>query len=373
MDVPWWKKVWNSFSWPKYNFFIWLVAQRICLTWENLRKRGFQGPSICYLCMHNEEDCSHLFFLCPFSRDIWHKWWEAWQHACFHATSLIEFWDSLGRPPTKTSFLQVAWAIGPALIIWNLWLERNWRVFCDSHIQSSQLWQKIVNRLQETISAKCNLSVNFDLGDYAIVRNLQLKNIKIDYGAGNRSHHAKQRISRVGRWIPPPMGILKINTNGSSHGNPGHAGIGGIGRGEDGCAVFFFSIYIGQHSNNLMEALAIKIVVERGCSLGWRKIICELDSQIVVDMLNNQNLNDVSWQLAFVVRQILQMCNTLEFVSFCHIPREWNRVADCLAKWASEHVDGWDFSGRDGIHQDYLETLDRLMLEDRMLQEHPMV
>lgn len=117
MDVPWWKKVWNRFSWPKCNFFLWLVAQRKFLMWDNLLKRGFQGPSICYLCMHNEEDCSHLFFLCPFSREIWHKWWEAWQHACFHATSLIEFWDSLGRPPTITSFLQVVWAIGPALII----------------------------------------------------------------------------------------------------------------------------------------------------------------------------------------------------------------------------------------------------------------
>lgn len=84
---------------------------------ENLRKRGFHGPSICYLYMHNKEDYCHLFFLCPFSTKIWHKWWEAWQHACFHATSLIEFLDSLGRPPAKTSFLQVAWAIGPALII----------------------------------------------------------------------------------------------------------------------------------------------------------------------------------------------------------------------------------------------------------------
>lgn len=82
------------------------------------------------------------------------------------------------------------------------------------------------------------------------------------------------------------MGILKINTDGSSRGNPGHASIGGIGRGDDGCAVFFFSIYIGQHSNNLMEALTFKIVVERGYSLGWRNIICELDSQIVVDVLN---------------------------------------------------------------------------------------
>ena len=78
---------------------------------------------------------------------------------------------------------------------------------------------------------------------------------------------------RDGRWSPPLTGILKINTNDSSRGNPGHAGIGAIGRGSDGDVVFLLSIYKGQHSNNLMEALAIKIVVERGCSLGWKKIM----------------------------------------------------------------------------------------------------
>ena len=71
---------------------------------------------------------------------------------------------------------------------------------------------------------------------------------------------------------------MKINTDGSSQGNPGHASIGAIGRRNDGEVVFLFSIYKGQHSNNLMEALAIKIVVERGCSLGWEEIICESDS-----------------------------------------------------------------------------------------------
>ena len=119
-EVNWWKKAWSFFSWPKCNFFVWLLAQQKCLTWENLRKRGFQGPSICFLCFHNEECASHLFFLCPFSREIWHRWWEAWRHGCIHATSLIDFWESLGRPPTKTSFLQIAWMIGPILILWNL-------------------------------------------------------------------------------------------------------------------------------------------------------------------------------------------------------------------------------------------------------------
>ena len=70
------------------------------------------------------------------------------------------------------------------------------------------------------------------------------------------------------------MGLLRENLD--------HAGIAAIGRGNDGAVVFMLSIYKGQYSNNLMESLAIKIVVERGCSLGWKKRIFESNSQIVL-------------------------------------------------------------------------------------------
>ena len=158
---------------------------------------------------------------------------------------------------------------------------------------------------------------------------------------------------------------MKINTDGSSRGNPSHASIGAIGRGNDGAVIFMLSIYKGQYSNNLMEDLAIKIAMERGCSLGWKKIICESDSQIVVDILNKQSLENVNWRLASLARQILCLCGPLDSVSFHHIPREWNRVADCLAKWASKNVDGWDIRGRDDLPADYCGIIDQLLLEDR--------
>ena len=59
---------------------------------------------------------------------------------------------------------------------------------------------------------------------------------------------------------------------------------------------------------------------------------------MVVTLLTLQLLEDVSWQLAFVVNHTLLFCTSLEFVSFNYIPREWNKVVDCLAKWAYDHV-----------------------------------
>ena len=117
------------------------------------------------------------------------------------------------------------------------------------------------------------MSVTIDPGDQVIVRNLNLEDNSQGCTLGKRSRPIKQRVCQVGRWTPPPAGILKINTDGSSWGNPSHVGIGAIGRGYDGDILFLFSIYNCQHSNNLMEALAIKTTIERGCSLGWKNIM----------------------------------------------------------------------------------------------------
>ena len=65
----------------------------------------------------------------------------------------------------------------------------------------------------------------------------------------------------MGRWRPPLGEILKINTDGSSHGNPRQAGVGGVGRDTDGNVIFMFSIHKGVHYNNMMEALAIKVAM----------------------------------------------------------------------------------------------------------------
>ncbi|XP_059076701.1 uncharacterized protein LOC131875972 [Cryptomeria japonica] len=153
----------------------------------------------------------------------------------------------------------------------------------------------------------------------------------------NRLCHPLRKINKEGRCSSPPWGVLKLNIDGSSRGNLCHASRGGVGRDSSGDIRFIFSIYKGFHTNNLMEALAILYVVERSCALGWKQNICEYDSHVVVTLLNEHQLDKVSWHLAMLIRHILWLCNSTESATFNRIPREWNGVADCLAKWASDH------------------------------------
>ena len=83
-------------------------------------------------------------------------------------------------------------------------------------------------------------------------------------------------------------------------------------------------------------------------------------------MINNKSLDDSNQQIASIVREILHLSILLEWISFCHIPREWNGVADILAKWASEKGAGWDISDRDDRPTEYGETFEQLVENDRI-------
>lgn len=116
----------------------------------------------------------------------------------------------------------------------------------------------------------------------------------------NRCRHPTLKVNIEGRWSPP-QGVLKINMNDPSHGNPGHAGIDVVGQYISRDFYFILSIYMGLHTNNLMEARAILLALECASKLRWHRIIWESDSQVVVNLLNRWHLYGVSWHLALIV------------------------------------------------------------------------
>ena len=66
-----WKRLWNRQHWPKIKLFLWLLTHRKTLTWDNLQRKGFQGPSVCCLCMRDNESINHLLNTFHFTSNIW--------------------------------------------------------------------------------------------------------------------------------------------------------------------------------------------------------------------------------------------------------------------------------------------------------------
>jgi hypothetical protein len=66
-----WNIIWKSKLWPKVSTFLWILVQNRILTWDNVRKRGFMGPSIFHLCQQPEETMEHILNQFPSSGIIW--------------------------------------------------------------------------------------------------------------------------------------------------------------------------------------------------------------------------------------------------------------------------------------------------------------
>ena len=156
--------------------------------------------------------------------------------------------------------------------------------------------------VHETVEAKSEIILPLEKGDAEIVNRFGMHGISSASTCIIRGRHVKQKIPRVGKWLPPPTSFLKINTDGSSRGNQGAARIGGIGRDSSALVVFIFLANKGVQTINKMEGLAILYALKRVYALGWRKVICEADSQLLVNLLLRRKFSGVGWQLSLLVQ-----------------------------------------------------------------------
>jgi hypothetical protein len=114
------------------------------------KRHGLQNHDPCTLCSQGIETIDHLFMQCVLSREIWYKLLRScgWHHlAPTGADHLIDWWLRSRKLVTKAR--RKAFDSLVVLITWNLWLERNSRVFRYSTSTTS--------RLPDGIWSKCEL------------------------------------------------------------------------------------------------------------------------------------------------------------------------------------------------------------------------
>lgn len=131
---------------------------------------------------------------------------------------------------------------------------------------------------------------------------------------------------------------LVIYTDGGARGNPGPAGIGAVFWSQDfqGNRIKLnedISKFIGEATNNFAEYSALIAALEQALAMPFKKVICYLDSELVVKQLNGQyKIREESLKpLAARVRDLTQKFNS---VSFTHVHREKNEEADKLVNEA---------------------------------------
>jgi hypothetical protein len=122
-------------------FFAWTLLHKKILTADNLLKRGWPCNPICCLCNSAPETILHLCKDCPFSREVWNKVL-SWanlppSNGILSDTSLYDWWTGLRSLCNSQSRRRF-----DGLLIhfwWNLWLERNNRIFQSQHRSVNQV------------------------------------------------------------------------------------------------------------------------------------------------------------------------------------------------------------------------------------------
>ncbi|CAL8992526.1 unnamed protein product [Prunus brigantina] len=123
----------------------------------------YLSPNWCVLCKLGEESADHLFLHCPFSLSLWGLLWRevgtVWvipeRCADFFCTDFVVW--GLGK---RASTL---WGCLVHSVFWNIWIERNRRIFEDyKGVGVSELWDRV------KYWAALWASVTEDFKDYAL-------------------------------------------------------------------------------------------------------------------------------------------------------------------------------------------------------------
>lgn len=126
-----------------------------------------------------------------------------------------------------------------------------------------------------------------------------------------------------------------INVDGASRGNPGPAGIGYIIHDNTGKIIEQGGEFIGFATSRMAEYFAMRKGVERALELGYKTVRFVSDSLMVVNQLSGI-FSIKNQDIMPIYKDILEKIAQFEAVSFKHVSRSENAVAD---REANEAID----------------------------------
>jgi len=122
--------IWRAHAEEKHRFFAWLLVQEKLLTADKLMARNWSCNPTCSLCSAQPECAQHLCLHCPFAMQVWElvrEWTNAKINVPVQDASIQDWWcDTLACHSVKEQRHVAAILMYTA---WNIWKERNRRIF----------------------------------------------------------------------------------------------------------------------------------------------------------------------------------------------------------------------------------------------------
>jgi ribonuclease HI len=125
----------------------------------------------------------------------------------------------------------------------------------------------------------------------------------------------------------------KLFGDGGSRGNPGPAAYGYVILDMDDKVVKQEGVYIGDTTNNQAEYQSLKYGLESALALGVKELEVYMDSQLVINQINGlYKIRNVELKPHY--ERIKILAQEFDQISFTHVPRELNKLADAMVNQA---------------------------------------
>ncbi|XP_042443883.1 uncharacterized protein LOC122028980 [Zingiber officinale] len=263
---------WSRLLLPTISVFIWRFFRRRLPVDVILQQRGVCLASRCQCC-EAVESWEHLFYGSPVAGEVWGYFGHLFGVGSWR---VMESW----RAGTAWSSSGSVREITPLLICWFLWTARN-----DSkHRGLRPEGQKIIRQITQYWRVGMASGIIKPRHWRGAISAAQAMGIQVRI----RTLHT---ISAV-HWRRPDDGWFKLNTDGSSRGNPGESSYGAIVRDHSGQVVVARQGVLGEGSNIRAELMAIlrglELCVDRQLSPIW----LESDSLVALHIIRSSGWTD---------------------------------------------------------------------------------
>lgn len=126
---------------------------------------------------------------------------------------------------------------------------------------------------------------------------------------------------------------VQIYADGGSRGNPGPSASGYVIYDDQHRELVYKGVYLGVTTNNQAEYTALKLALEDAARFGARDVEVYMDSLLVVNQMKGifKVKNRDLWPIHDALKELARQ---FKRVTFTHVPRELNRLADAAVNEA---------------------------------------
>ena len=302
--------IWQAKTLPRIQIFVWRCLHNSLGVKTCLNARGLSIDPLCPLCQKHPETIIHSLRDCDLVKEVWANLGVQGTSSGFYGSTLNLWLSENAKAAHTVGQHNLPWKSVFLFAIWTIWKRRNLLVFQNKPLNSN-LHSEILHKVLEFTHCAVNIR--------------------------EATHHVLKPV----RWEKPAIGWRKLNSDGSSLGNPGRAGGGGLIWDEEGNWVLGYSRQIGITSSFIAELWALRDGLMMCVDRNFPAVVVEMDAKVIIEVLNNPNNTNLI--ISSIVDDCRKLASRIPRIQFEHCYREANRSADMLARMGANQSSSFSF------------------------------